>query len=467
MRPSAVLDLPIALDRTSAAPLSRQLADALRTAVVGGALPPGAQVPATRSLAATLAVSRSTVQGAFDQLLGEGVLTARHGAGTFVADAVVEQAAPVRTPVPAPRADVSARIDLRPGRPDTSRLADGAWRAAWRAAAAEVPSDEPPAAGIAPLRTAIARHVAVARGLVADPDRVVVGTGTRELLTLLVRSLGPIRIGVEDPGYAAARRTLEAAGATTVPCPVDEQGLVVDRLPDGLDAVVVTPNHQYPLGGTLSLTRRAALIRWSHRTGALVIEDDYDGEFRYDVAPLPPLAALEPDAVVHLGTFAKAVTPWVRCAYAIAPARCVAALLRDRAETGQPVDGVVQSALATLLASGALARHVARSRRDHAHRRRVLLDLLRAHPGLVPVGSSAGLHLVVRLPPGTPTPAVLRVLAADGVLLADLDDYRVASAGDPAVVLGYGAAGVLELEEAVAALARAVRGAATEQARRG
>jgi GntR family transcriptional regulator/MocR family aminotransferase len=225
-----------------------------------------------------------------------------------------------------------------------------------------------------------------------------------------------------------------------------------------LDAVMVTPSHQYPLGGTMPLARRTALLAWARRTGTAVLEDDYDGEFRFDVLPLPALAALDPDVVLHVGTFAKSVSPWLRAGYLLVPPRHRAAVLTTRADLGQPVDGVTQAALAGYVASGALARHIARSRRDHAHRREHLLALLADRPALAPRGSSAGLHLVIELPDGVDGAAVVAAVAERGILLADLDAYRVRSTGRAAVVLGYGAARMHELDAAVAALAAAVDG---------
>ncbi|WP_180358008.1 PLP-dependent aminotransferase family protein [Streptomyces sp. NP160] len=470
MRTAVELDLPLTLQRGGAAPLQLQLADALRAAVREHRLPPGAQVPATRRLAEQLGVSRATVTAAYEQLVGEGFLEARHGSGTRVSGHLGALPTP-RTAEAGPRhraAQHPGAVDLRPGRPDTSRLADTAWRSAWRAAAlADVPDGEPPPAGLVPLREQVAAHLRAARGLDADPADVVITAGTGDGLALVAHVLrAPAgddggrtpRVVVEDPGYPSSARCLRRLGAQLVPVDVDDDGLRVERVPADADAVLVTPSHQYPWGGVLPLERRVALLARAREAGAVVVEDDYDGEFRYGAAPLPALASLAPDLVVHLGTFSKVLSPWLRAGYLLAPPTLREALADVRRDLGAPVSGVLQRALSAHLAGGGLRRHVARVRRDHAHRRDLLQRLLAQHPHLRARGAAAGLHLVVELPAGTDAAVVLERVQADGFLLADLAAYAVARTDlPPALVLGYGAATLGELRGAVAALARAAR----------
>lgn len=471
VRTPVELDLPLTLHRGGAAPLHGQLADALRTAVLEHRLPPGAQVPATRRLAEQLGVSRATVTAAYEQLLGEGFLEARHGSGTRVSEHL--GALPTaRAADPWPRDRAAQRpgaVDLRPGRPDTSRLADAAWRSAWREAAlVGVPDDEPPPAGLPALREQVAAHLRAARGVDADPADVVVTAGTGDGLALVVHALRgrraprsqqrrrDLRVVVEDPGYPSSARCLLRLGAQLLPVDVDDDGLRVERVPADADAVLVTPSHQYPWGGVLPLERRVALLARAREAGAVVVEDDYDGEFRYGAAPLPALASLAPDLVVHLGTFSKVLSPWLRAGYLLAPQAMREALAEVREDLGAPVSGVLQRALAAHLAGGGLRRHVARVRRDHAHRRDLLRQLLAEHPHLRARGAAAGLHVVVELPAGTDAAAVVAAVEARGHLLADLAAYAVARTDlPPAVVLGYGAATVAELRGAVTALARA------------
>lgn len=287
--------------------------------------------------------------------------------------------------------------------------------------------------------------------------------GTSDGLALVVQALGrlPRPVAVEDPGYPAARRVLTRLGCALQPVPVDGEGLCVEQLaalPVAPRLVLVTPSHQYPLGASLPVGRRLALLDWARSHDAVLVEDDYDSEFRFGAAPLPALAGLDPDErVVHLGTFSKVLSPWLRVGYLLAPPRLRAALLATRLDLGTPVSGVDQQALAGYLATGALRRHITRARRDYAHRRRHLARLLAEHPALRLRGTPAGLHAVIDLPAGTDVPALLESCAARGFLFADLRDYDAtpppAARPGPAVVLGYGAATLSQLDRAVTTLA--------------
>ncbi|PPK92850.1 GntR family transcriptional regulator/MocR family aminotransferase [Kineococcus xinjiangensis] len=468
MRPAADLDVPLALERASPVPLHVQLAAALRSAALDGLLPPGSRMPPTRVLAARLGVARSTVLAAYEQLDGEGFLEGRHGSGTFLSASLAAAGVPPRPsgrgPGDAPR-PLPGVVDLRPGRPSTRRLADPAWTRAWRAAVAEVPDVEGPPEGLPELREEIAAHLRAARGLDARAEDVLVTAGTGEALSLLAHALDlPGRpVVVEDPGYPAARAVLTRHRGELVGVPVDDDGLVVDALPRGGPApalVFVTPSHQYPLGGRLPLQRRLALLRWAQERGTVVVEDDYDGEFRFDVAPLPALAGLDRGGrVVYVGTFSKVLTPWLRMGYVVVPPALGAAVRSVRGDLGTPVSALDQRALARYLAAGSLRRHIARSRRDYAHVRARLERLLAPHPRLRLRGLEAGLHAVVDLPAGADAAAVLARVADGGVLLADLAAYALDPAAPghgPAVVLGYGSATLGELERAVGLLLAAV-----------
>ncbi|SDQ04187.1 PLP-dependent aminotransferase family protein [Quadrisphaera sp. DSM 44207] len=501
MRPAADLDLPLALDRSTAVPLHLQLAAGLREAASTGLLPPGSRMPPTRLLARRLGVARSTVVAAYEQLDGEGHLQARHGSGTYLTASSPAPSAPSLLPspsappvppvppVPSARSGTAtapssppaaaprppAVLDLRPGQPGTARLADPAWQRAWRAAtAAAPPTWEPPSLGLPRLREEVAAHLRAARGLAADPDDVVVTAGTSEALSLLAWAL-PLRgesVAVEDPGHPAARRSLVRHGAALVPVPVDDDGLVVDALPTGRGApraVLTTPSHQYPLGGRMPVARRLALLAWAERCDAVVVEDDYDSEFRFDVAPLPALAGLDrAGRTVHVGTFSKVLTPWLRIGYLVAPPWLRPALRDARTDLGTVVSGVDQQALAAYLAAGGLRRHVARCRRDHARTRAHLTRrLAQQAPGVRLRGLDGGLHAVLELPPGARAARVVARAGAAGLRVADLDEYRVrplpqGAAAAQGVVLGYGSATAADVDRAVAVLAHAVRAEAVQ-----
>ncbi len=481
------MDGPIlVIDRDTGQPVGVQLVEGLRRGILAGTLQAGDAVPSTRGLAAELGVSRSAVVAAYEQLAGEGYLEVRQGAPTRVAELVREVlpgppaktnalGTPQSTDERRPTAD-EPRIDLQPGRPSTARIDTRAWRAAWRhAAALEISSDSPPLFGVQRLREEIADHLRQARGLVCGPEDIVVTAGTSEALALAASALAllsarPPRVAVEHPGYPAARRTLERRGARTVPTAVDADGLMIDalrRMPEPPDAVMVTPSHQYPLGGRLPVASRLELVAWARATDALVLEDDYDSEYRHLGPPLPALASLD-DAedgrgrVVLVGSFSKVLTPWLRLGYLVLPAnrelRDAMALIRG--DERCPVPGVAQDAAAALLASGAVRRHIAVTRRDYAHRRRLVLEALDGIPGAPISGLDGGLHAVVRLPDLATSAAVVQSLAAEGVAVAPLGDYSaVPGEEEPGIVLGYAGVGDTQLAEGLALIRAAILGA--------
>jgi GntR family transcriptional regulator/MocR family aminotransferase len=465
-------DLPLLLDRGSTVPLAAQLAEALRRAILDGTLRHDEPLPSSRTLAASVRVSRGTVVAAYDQLAGEGYLLTRPGAATRIlvhtpAAGESRPAHPDRMPPPAPAAP--ALIDLAPGHPSTRSLVDPAWTSAWRAAvAASGRSDSPPAAGTEQLRTAIAEHVRRARGLGCSPDDVVVTAGTSDALASLGLALGGTgrpAVAVEDPGYPAARRVLGRVGARIVPVPIGANGIDLSALAavaPAPDAVLVTPSHQYPLGGSLSVQNRLDLLAWAGAAGAVVIEDDYDSEFRFDSMPLPALASLDATGRVALvGSFSKTLTPWIRCGYIVATGDLGREVRAVRLDLGPTVSGVQQLALARYLESGALARNITRMRREYAHRRGLVLDRLGALPGVRLDGLDGGLHAVVHVDPATGTTAadLVAAAAARGVLVASLADYAVAGRGQQGIVLGYGAPTDLDLSRALDVLADLLRSA--------
>ena len=367
---------------------------------------------------------------------------------------------------------VRPRIDLLPGRPSTTRIDTRAWRAAWRhAAALEIPSESPPPFGELRLREELADHLRRARGVACEADDIVVTAGTSEALALVASALPSMLgeqpvIAVEHPGYPSARRTLERRGARTVPVSVDVDGLIVDglrRMPQQPHAVMVTPSHQYPLGGRLPVAARLALIDWAHETGAFIIEDDYDSEYRHLGAPLPALASLDEgtDAgrVILVGSFSKVLTPWLRLGYLVLPpdAALRATLAGIRDDEHSPMPGVAQHAAAALLASGAVRRHIAVTRRDYAHRRRLVLEALDGLPPAPLSGLDGGLHAVVRLPDRASSDAVIARLAEEGVVVASLAEYSaVPGDEEPGFVIGYAGVGDTLLVEGLARIREAI-----------
>ena len=464
MRTAGDVTLALVIDRTDPRPLPRQLADELRTAIGSGLVIAGEPVPASRALAQRLGVSRGTVVAAYDQLLAEGYLLGRVGHGTVVNPALREVHPPSTSRGPAEQtAPTRARVvDLRPGQPWTADVVNAGWRAAWRRAAAR-PLAPLPVAGLPELRTEIADHLRRMRGVRRAADHVLVTAGARDGLGLLLAMLGTGRtVGVEDPGYPSLRRVPPRLGSTVMPLPTDDAGLVCDDLPTGSDAphvVVVTPSHQYPLGGSLPVARRQALLDWARSEHVVIVEDDYDSELRYTSAPLPALAALDdPDdgCVVTLGTFAKTLGPGLGVGFLLAPDRLVDELRRTRSDLGQPVSQVAQWAMADYLASGELRRHTQRMRREYRRRRALVLAVLGDLPEARVKAMDGGLHAV--LESEIPESKLISRIRQGGVVVAGLADYwSRPSPGAGGIVLGYGGVPIDELRTGLVAIAEATR----------
>lgn len=456
---SIVTELPpLHLDRADPEPLAAQLADALRAAAAGGALRAGDRLPSTRELAAVLRVSRTVTAAAYDQLLAEGWVEGRVGAGTFVT------AVPAAGPAPGPEprtepADERPRIELQPGTPCTEVLDRAAWRRAWRAAADPEPDLLPRYAGLPGFRAAVGEHLLRHRGLVARPDEVLATGGSTGAIAELARVLpAGARVAVEEPGYRRAADALAAAGLEVVGVPVDDEGLRVEDLPAGLAAVYCTPAHQFPVGGRMPAARRIALVERARAEGLLVIEDDYDGELRYDVAPLPLLAALGPDVVAHVGTASKILTPTLGVGWLVAPPAVRAAVAERRERTGSRPAPAGQRVFAAFATSGDLARHLRRLRRELGERRRLLVEAL---AGVPLRGDRAGAHVLVPLPDAATARAVQAAAADRGVGLEVLERY--AGAGAPGgIVIGYAGSTRAELTAALPVLAAVLEGRCTE-----
>ncbi len=446
MRHARVVDVPLSVDRASGVPLGEQLVGQVRDLVARGVLCAGDPLPSSRVLAERLGTSRGTVVTAWDVLAGEGYLTADHGATRIAPDVRVVPAAselPVSTTPPRssrPRRSVvnTGQIDLRPGKALIAELDTPAWRGAWRDAASAN-------AGEVPLRQHLAEYLRLNRGVVRELDDIVITAGARDGLQLVLRVLGALRgrrlrVAVEDPGYSALRRVVEATGHVAIPIPVDGFGLDPANLPTGEwagtgtwdvaetpDVVVVTPGHQYPLGGTMPVSRRLELLRWARRHSAVVIEDDYDSELRYTGQPLPALAALDTDrdTVVTLGSFTKVLGNGVGVGHLVAPDDLLPKLHTLRAELGSPVSVVAQRAIARFMDSGHLQRHTARMRRAYRRRRSLIGQSLANLPGVAVVPMAGGSHTVIEVPDEV---AAVAATARRGVLVSGLGEYWAASA---------------------------------------
>ncbi len=438
---SPVSSVVVGLQRGSGVPLAVQLADALRRAALDGRLRPGDRVPATRVLARELGVSRTVTSAAYDQLVAEGWLGARHGSGTVVTAAPPGPAVSKATehvdggPPPTPdvrKAPSSPRpTDLRPGAPCLEVLDPAAWRRAWRRAGDLDPAARPEHAGSDAYRAAVADHLLRHRGITTGAAGLLATAGTTsgfaEILAVLRAERGrPLRVGIEDPGYRRAAGVARAAGDEVVGLAVDADGLVVSAVPTGLDVVYASPAHQYPLGGRLPVGRRGQLARRARAEGFVVIEDDYDGELRYDVAPLPVLAALAPDVVVHLGTASKIATPTLGVGWMVAPPALHDAVLDTRRATGTRPAPAGQAVLAAWAADGALGRHLARLRRELGARRALVVAAV-GEAGHGVVGDRAGAHLVVPLASAEHEQTVVARAAAAGLLVDGLAAHRLAA----------------------------------------
>jgi GntR family transcriptional regulator/MocR family aminotransferase len=448
----------VELDRHGGA-VGDRLAAALRAAIGQGRLAPGARLPSSRALAADLGLSRGVVVNAYEQLVAEGRLLARRGSGTTVAPVAAPDSRPVAAgPAAESRAGVAP---LRPGVPDLGAFPRTAWRRAYEralTAALDADLDYADPTGVPRLRAELAGYLGRVRAARVEPGDLVVTTGAAQAFSLLagvLRAGGTTRVGFEEPGSAGVRTHLDGQGLRPVPIPVDRGGLDVAALARaGLVAVVVTPAHQFPTGVVLAPDRRAALVEWARVSGGLIVEDDYDAEFRYDREPVACVQGLAPDVVALVGSTSKALAPGLRLGWLAVPGRLrpTVAAAKAAADLGGPV--LEQLAFADLLATGGYDRHLRRARRLHRQRRDALVSALdRYLPGVRVSGVAAGLHLVVELPAGTDDAALAGRARAVGLGPLPLSALRLTAGGPPGLVLGYAAQTPDELTAAVRALA--------------
>jgi GntR family transcriptional regulator/MocR family aminotransferase len=463
----------------------RVLHKELRAAILDGRLKPGLRLPSTRILAESWGVSRNTVMGAYDLLLSEGYLFARHGAGTYVAEVLPRRAerAPVaediegepdsrlnpfwRTP-PAylgrPWVNPSSANGLfRLGVPDTGAFPFHIWRrllARALRALAKAPASYVEAQGRVLLREAIANHVSFARAVACRPEDVVVTAGTQQAFDLLARILvtgGRTTVALEDPGYSPLRAAFAASGAKIAPVPVDLEGLVVDRLPPDARVICVTPSHQFPLGVAMSMRRRAELLEFARVNSAVIIEDDYDGEFRYGSTPRDALQTLDRSgSVFYVGTFSKSLYPGIRLGFVVAPPWARRALVSAKQAVDWHAAVLEQDALAAFIAEGHMARHVRKMRKLYSERRELMMSELQVHfsQWLEPIPSSGGLHLTTLLREPVDLEAIVRSARQRNMDVRSLRGYSANGDGQEGLVLGYGATDAQAIAEGLLELRR-------------
>jgi len=434
--------LPVHLDRTRPEPLPAQLAAAVRALVTDGTLTTDDRLPSSRALATDLGVARAVVEQAYDQLVAEAWVETRRGSGTFVASGETLPVPPA-PPRPATRAPQYVRLDAGTPWIDPRHLAG--WRRAWReVSAARPPRGYPDPRGLPELREALAERLARTRGLTLEPDEILLTAGTTDGLRQLLGVLGPGPVLVEDPGYRAAVETVRAVGRTVVDHPAF--AAVTDLV--GCAAAYVTPAHQHPLGRVMPAADRLSLLAAARAAGAVVVEDDYDSEFRYDVAPVPALAALDRSHVAYLGTAAKSVSPGLRLGWLVAPPEVHERLVRRRRVTHDTPAWPTQRALLTLLRDGWVDKVVRTARRVYADRAPRVAAAMGPYAELA--GPLAGMYSTWLTDPAAASAArsAARAAGFDFPLLAAY--CRTASA--TGLVLGFGGVTDAELDRALTAI---------------
>ncbi|MGW5645721.1 MocR-like pyridoxine biosynthesis transcription factor PdxR [Saccharopolyspora sp. NPDC003752] len=419
------------------------LMGALRDAIRSGRLAPGTRLPPYRSLAADLGLARNTVAAAYAELIAEGWLTARQGSGTRVAQRA-EPRKPTRAPKEA-RSVAEPVHNLRQGQPDAASFPRTAWLASARRAINAAPNEafgpgDPQ--GRPELRRALADYLSRVRGVRARPDQIVICSGFAHALRLLCPGVLRGPLAVESYGLAFHRELLHQASIKTIPLELDEYGPRVDELPSrkGVRAVLLTPAHQFPTGGPLHPARRAAVVDWARARDGLVLEDDYDGEFRYDREPVGAVQGLDPDRVLYVGSVSKSLSPAVRLGWMVLPEHLVDDVLAVKGEREAWASVLDQLTLADFVDSGHYDRHVRRMRQRYRRRRdQLVARLLERAPHVTATGVAAGLHAVLRLPPGSERSAVAAA-ARRGLALDGLAGFRHPDAAMPAMdglVVGY------------------------------
>jgi GntR family transcriptional regulator/MocR family aminotransferase len=475
------VDLHVSLDGSH--DLSGQIYRQIREAILDRRLRPGELLPSTRDAAARLSVSRNTVTTAYDHLIAEGFLTSRTGVGTYVSESVATQAPQPSDPaITVPSRVIWAEMrdppvlssyqplyDFRAGMPDAHEFPYATWRAfvadELRETAIGSGAYGDPAGHLG-LRNAIAHHIGVSRSVKTTADQILITSGTQQALDLISRVLlepGDV-VAVEEPGYEPARLIFEMHGAKVVPVPVDREGLDVDGLPANGRAVYVSPSHQFPLGVRMSLPRRQALLAWAERSGAVVIEDDYDGEFRYTGRPIDPLQSLDQAGrVIYVGSFSKTMLPTLRLGFCVAPPSLFGPMRKAKFVCDWHAPLPMQAALAHFIERGQFAKHVRRMRGIYLRRREIISMTLDREfaPYLRVIPSGAGLHMTATLTPefvasGGDARAISRRARARDVGIRPLGNFAMNRDAFPGLVIGYGMVATDQIADGLARLHESV-----------
>jgi GntR family transcriptional regulator/MocR family aminotransferase len=468
-----VLALPIRLDGAIRGQ-SQQVHAALRSGIVDGLLAPGLRLPSSRALAEQLGVRRNAIVAAYEALLSDGLVEARHGAGTYVAAQLPapQAAAPsaeldIRIPAPRPFALGVTLVDAAL----LKRLAAASRRRIAQAAPDELGYGDP--RGSLHLRTRVAQYLAANRGVRCDPSCILIVSGTQHGLRLCIDALlAPgDAVWFEDPGYVASRHTLSTTGAKLVPVPVDGEGIVVsagEKACVGAKAAYVTPSHQFPTGVAMSMARRIALLEWARKAGAYIFEDDYDSEYRFAGPPLTALAGIGGERVIYLGTFAKTLFAGLRLGYLVVPPALVARVVAARAAQDRFPPAFMQEALADLMADGVIAAHMRRMRPRYRQSRDVVAEALGRHAkGSLELSAPAqGLHLLATLPSGAPKGTARLIRERAGIECRLLSDARIVQRGPDGFILGYAGFATKDLADAARRLGRAAQEVLRDQGSR-
>ena len=454
-------ELLLHLNRRSDESFGSQLKRQLREGIRAGSLRKGLRLPSTRALADQLGISRPVVVDVYEQLAAEGYLQTRQGARTTVAE--VGTVGRGRDIAP-PRREAAIRYDLRPAIPDLALFPRKSWLKSMRVALGQMPNESlgyEGRYGTEWLRRVLAEYLGRVRGVVAEPDQIIVTSGfaeARALVCAALRTRGVSRLAVEDPSYSNWQ-SVDQAGLTRIPVPVDSDGIDVDRLEaSGAQAVFVTPAHQFPTGVVLGKERRRKLIAWlRQRSNRFAIEDDYDAEFRYDHAPLGALQGLVRDKVLYAGTVSKTLAPGLRLGWLVVPRDLIDCVQLEQGRWSEGCPRIDQNTLASFIESGGYDQQLRRMRRIYRRRREVLIEALaRRLPEAEVTGIAAGLHATVRLPAGIDEDRLCAAMARHGVAADVMHKYRIASKGPPTLLLGYGRASESALRTGVRILAQAV-----------
>lgn len=483
------MDLAIALDSNAAVPLHRQLYEEMRRAILSGRLLPRQRIPSTRTLAKSLGISRTTVTQSYEQLFSEGYVQAIVGSGTFVCAQLpddllrstpIESAQKIAPPqiklstyaaglaltdVPG-ITEPNAPISFRYGRPAFDQFPMKLWRKLLSRHCRSNPDWLDYATnplGHKPLREAIARYLARSRAVQCDPDQVMLTNGTQQALYLVMRLLidPGDAIALEDPGYLSARRIFLSQGAKLLPVAVDESGLIVKEfanyLTESIKLVYVTPSHQFPTGAILSLPRRLELLAWAQQTRALIIEDDYDSEYRYGSQPIPALQGLDQsDSVLYIGTFSKVLFPSLRIGYLVLPQSLVSVFTRAKWLSARQLPLLEQHVLADFIEEGHLERHIRQMRMLYDQHRQVLVQALNAHLGkrATILGENAGIHLMVQLHTNLQDQEIVRRAAFVGVGMISAQPHYLKANCTGEFIFGYSELTEQQLQEGICRLAK-------------